>query len=277
MQSHGVTRPPVDLLRRAQPLIIAPPMNRFTKKALLLFALASSGLLHAQDGPTPYPNAKDEAAWPGTGPIRTFNWMVDNRAFFWSQRAKAQDAVVFVGDSLVGNWKGPSMAAGFPGLKVANRGIGGDVTRGVLFRFKEDVLDLNPRAVVVCVGTNDLSAHSEPATVTANLSLLLDQARAHNPSMPVVLCTIPPRASPKAPLRDPDAVSDLNAGIRKLAEGRKNVVVFDLFAALATPEGSPDPEYFGSDLLHFSPAGYTRWASQLASVLNSLNLSPKAP
>lgn len=252
-------------------------MSRLRTKALFFLALAAGGFLHAQDGPTPYPNVHDESAWPGRGPVRVFNWMVDNRAFFWTQRAKGQDAVVFVGDSLIGNWKGPQLASGFPGLKIANRGIGGDVTRGVLFRFKEDVLDLNPRAVVVCVGTNDLSAHADPSDIVSNLSLLLDQAKAHNASMPVVLCTIPPRSSPKAPLRDPGAVSDLNARIRQLAEGRKNVVVFDLFAALATPEGAPKPEYFGSDLLHPIPAGYAKWASEMAPVLNSLGLNSKAP
>ncbi|MDF3057789.1 MAG: hypothetical protein K0R17_2004 [Rariglobus sp.] len=239
--------------------------------------MMAGGVLHAQNGPTPYPDSKDDAAWPGRGPIRTFNWMVDNRAFFWTQRDKAQNAVVFVGDSLVGNWKGPLMSTAFPKLKVANRGIGGDVTRGVLFRFKEDVLDLNPRAVVICVGTNDLSTHAEPAVVAQNISLLLDQARDHNPAMPVVVCTVPPRANPKAPLQRANAVTELNTLIRKFPEGRKNVVVFDLFAALATPEGAPKPEYFNADLLHPAPAGYVQWGTLLAPVLASLHLESATP
>lgn len=252
-------------------------MNRLIPQALLCLVFSAGGLLHAQNGPTPYPDSKDNTAWPGKGPIRSFNWMADNRAFFWTQREKAQHAVVFVGDSLVGNWKAPLMASAFPGLKVANRGIGGDVTRGVLFRFKEDVLDLNPRAVVICIGTNDLSTHAEPAVVAQNISLLLDRARDHNPAMPVVVCTVPPRANPKAPLQRADAVTDLNTRIRALAEGRKNVVVFDLFSALSTPEGAPKPEYFNADLLHPAPAGYVQWGARLAPVLDSLRLEPAAP
>jgi len=109
--------------------------------------------IHAADGPTPFPDAKDEAAWPGQGPIRVFGWMVDNRKAFWTHRDRDQGAVVFVGDSLIGGWKVERMVADFPGLKVANRGIGGDVSRGLLFRFREDVLDLKPRAIVMCIGS----------------------------------------------------------------------------------------------------------------------------
>lgn len=233
-------------------------------------ALMAAGAVNAQEGPTPYPDPKDDAAWPGSGPIRRFEWMSTNRDFFWTQREKARDAVVFVGDSLIGNWKGPLLSAAFPELKTANRGIGGDVTRGVLFRFKEDVLDLNPKAVVLCIGTNDLSAHGDPQTVSQNIALIVDQAAARNPAMPVVVCTIPPRANPKAPLKRAAVVTELNAAIRALAAARKNVVVFDLFAALSTPEGAPNPEYFNSDLLHPAPAGYVEWGKRLAPVLSSV-------
>ncbi len=240
----------------------------------LITVLLACGVLHAQDGPTPYPDSKDSALWPGQGPVRAFDWMHDNRASFWKKRAQDRGAVVFVGDSITGGWKLPAMRAAFPALKVANRGIGGDVSRGLLFRFKEDVLDLDPRAVVVCIGTNDLSAHAKPEVIAGNIGLLLDQARDRNPSLPVVLCTIPPRASPKAPLRKPQALAELNALIVQLAQGRDNVVVFDLFAALAAPDGSPEPGYFRTDLIHPSPAGHQRWGELLAPVLASLDQGP---
>ena len=61
--------------------------------------------LHAQQtGPTPFPDPHDETAWKGTGPIRVMAWMTDNRNYFWTQRDAKQGAVVFVGDSLIGNW-----------------------------------------------------------------------------------------------------------------------------------------------------------------------------
>jgi len=240
--------------------------------AWCLFALLSSGVLHAQNGPTPYPDPKNDAAWPGKGAIRSFPWMVDNRASFWTRRTQDQGAVVFAGDSLTGQWKLPQLAAAFPKLKVANRGIGGDVTRGLLFRFKEDVLDLNPRAIVVCIGTNDLSTHTEPAVIAGNIALLLDQATASNPATPIILCTIPPRAAPKSPLKRPGVVAELNTLIAKLAAGRKNVVVVDLFSALATPTGEPKPGCFRDDMLHLAAPGYELWTARLTPVLASLHL-----
>lgn len=243
-------------------------------KATLWFLalLLSFGLLHAQEAPTPYPDPKDAAAWPGRGSIRCFDWMKQNRASFWAKRAQDQGAVVFVGDSLTGGWKLPQLAAAFPKLKVANRGIGGDVTRGLLFRFKEDVLDLKPRAIVLCIGTNDLSTHMEPPVIADNIALLLNEAQAQNPDMPVILCTVPPRAAPKSPLKRPGVVSELNTLIVKLAEGRKNVVILDLFSALAAPGGAPKPEYFREDMIHLAAPGYAQWADRLTSVFNSLHL-----
>lgn len=247
-------------------------MKTLLKPVLCLFALLASGILHAQDGPTPYPDSKNDAAWPGKGAIRSLPWMVENRAYFWTRRTQDQGAVVFAGDSLTGQWKTPQLAAAFPAIKAVNRGIGGDVTRGLLFRFKEDVLDLNPRAIVVCIGTNDLSTHTEPAIIAQNITLLLDQASAKNPALPVILCTVPPRANPKAPLKRPTVVTELNTLIVKLAEGRKNVVVVDLYAALSTPEGAPKPEYFRDDKLHLVAAGYEQWTARLSPVLTSLHL-----
>lgn len=226
--------------------------------ALLLAATAS-----ANNGPTPFPSAQDESAWAGQGPIRVHSWMRDNRAYFWTQRNKDQDAVVFVGSSMMGNWKG--LAAAFPGIKVANRGIGGDVSRGLLFRFQEDVLDLNPRAVVMSIGSNDLSAHGSPAAIAANISAIIDLARAHNPELPLIVCTIPPRDVANAPVK-PGAHADINARIIALG-AEKNVVVLDLYPPFLDPEGKLIVEYYAKDRIHFTPAGYERLASVIRPAL----------
>jgi lysophospholipase L1-like esterase len=237
--------------------------------------LTAMPLHAAEKGPTPFPDPKDESAWPGHGPIRVFGWMVDNRAWFWTQRAKDQGAVVFVGDSLTGGWKAKEMAAAFPGLKVANRGIGGDVSRGVLFRFREDVLDLKPRAVVLCIGSNDLSAHADPAIAVQNIAAILDQARAQDRTLPIVLCLIPPRDSAVAPTK-PGAHADLNARITKLGAGKEHLAVLDLFTPLATPEGKPKEEFFAKDRLHFAAAGYQKWAELLLPALAKLGVKAAA-
>ncbi len=248
-------------------------MNRHRLSLLLLSPIATAlavTTLHAADGPTPYPDAKDEAAWPGKGPIRSFGWMVDNRKWFWTQREKDQGAVVFVGDSLTGNWK--TLAQTFPGVKVANRGVGGDTSRGVLFRFREDVLDLKPRAVVLCVGSNDLSAHGDPAHAEQNIGAMIAQARGQNPALPIVLCQVPPRDDPKAPMK-PGAHADLNARISKLGAGKAHLTVLDLFAGLGTPDGKPVPEFFAADRLHLAEPGYQKWAGLLRPALEQLGIT----
>src|SRR5215469_4377923 len=89
----------------------------------------------SKGGPTPYP--KDDCNWPGVGAIRVFEFMIPRRQDIWSQRLVNQGAVVFVGDSNVEAWT--SLKGDFAPMHVANVGIGGDVSRGVLFRLKEDV------------------------------------------------------------------------------------------------------------------------------------------
>jgi beta-glucosidase len=85
---------------------------------------------------------------------------------------KDQNSVVFLGDSITQGW-GDTMGGSFGEIKVANRGISGDTTRGVLIRMDEDVLALHPRAVVLLIGTNDLEEGADPETIAANLKLLV--------------------------------------------------------------------------------------------------------
>ena len=58
-------------------------------------------------------------------------------------------------------------------MKVANRGISGDTTRGILLRLQEDVLALDPAAVVLLAGTNDLEEGATPEVIAGNLELIL--------------------------------------------------------------------------------------------------------
>lgn len=231
--------------------------------ALLVGALAiGSPNGAAQSGPTPYPTRP--ADWPGTGVVRVFGWMKDNRTFFWSERDKKQGSIVFAGDSLTGTWK--TLEAEFPGKRVANRGIGGDVSRGLLFRFEEDVLALHPKAIVILIGINDLTARQPASATLANIRSMLDLKQAQQPAVPVVLCTVPPSANPKAPV-DEQQRRLLNEGLRQLAKDTKLVSIVDLYAATVTADGTPNLQYFNSDQLHLSPAGHARWKQALLPAL----------
>ena len=72
------------------------------------------------------------------------------------------------------------MGNSFDGARVANRGISGDTSRGMLIRLEEDVLSLNPACVVMLLGTNDLEEKAEPTTIASDVKLIIAEiGRAH--------------------------------------------------------------------------------------------------
>jgi lysophospholipase L1-like esterase len=216
-------------------------------------------------GPTPYPTAA--ADWPGEGVVRVFEWMKPNRESFWRQRQQKQGAWVLAGDSLFGNWR--SSQRDLAPTPIANRAIGGDVSRGLLFRFQEDVLDLNPQGIALLIGGNDLSALQSTDQTARNIERMLEAIAAKDPSMPVILCTLPPRNSAKAPIKHSELLK-LNASIQRLAAVRKNIVLLDLFTLFATVDGQPRAPLFTADQLHISTAGYEILGKALKAKLESL-------
>ena len=232
--------------------------------------LAASVSLAGSPGPSPYPTAA--SAWPGEGAIRVFGWMSKDRARFWQDREADQGATVLAGDSLFGGWRGA--AGALSPLPVANRAIGGDTSRGLLFRFQEDVLDLAPQRIVLLIGGNDLSALQSTEQTARNIERMLDAAAARQPAPSIVLCTVTPRADPKAPVA-PAEVARLNERIRAIAARRPEVTLVDLHPWFTAPDGGPDPAWFGSDRVHLSARGYERLGEALRPVL--LARAPATP
>jgi lysophospholipase L1-like esterase len=231
--------------------------------AWVCFVFLSSAI--AGSGPSPYPNEAGD--WPGEGVIRVFDWMKPNRESFWRQREQMQGAWVLAGDSLLGNWR--TSQQDLKPRKTANRAIGGDVSRGLLFRFQEDVLDLNPSGIVLLIGGNDLSALQPTEQTARNIGRMLDAIQAHDASTPVILCTLPPRDSAKAPIKHSE-LTKLNASIKQLAATHKNVVLLDLYPLFAAGAEHPRAELFTADRLHISPAGYQVLRDALNAKLDSM-------
>jgi len=232
--------------------------------ALTILTLQAS----STDGPTPYPKA--ERDWPGVGVIRVFDFMIQNRQFFWSQRPVNQRAVVFVGDSNVSGWT--TLKDDFAPLRVANVGIGGDVSRGVLFRLKEDVIELNPKAVVILVGFNDLSAKEDLSAFTSNLKSIVKMLRNFNEHLPIVLCKLPPGDEPPVFGVSRADRLDLNSRLDGLSTSDPNLMMLDLYHILESSDGSFDPNNFHEDKLHISPAGYKKFHDALVPIFRRLQV-----
>ena len=159
-------------------------------------------------------------------------------------------------------------------MKVANRGISGDTTRGVLIRMQEDVIVLNPRAVVLLIGTNDLEELATPETAVGNLKLILAVLKEHNPAMPVVLCNVFPSSETKK--RPAAQIKKINQLYFAAIKDQPQVTVLDTWSLFADAKGDAKLDEF-PDLLHPNAGGYLKWTAALRPVMETLGLSPAWP
>ena len=236
-----------------------------------LLATFSMGTLSAKEDSRFQIPATDEGL-PGAGPIRRYDWfqgLWENKRSAWAKEVEArQGALVFLGDSITQGW-GDDLKGAFGKTKVANRGISGDTTRGMLIRMKEDVLALKPSGVVLLLGTNDLEEGATPEVIAGNLKLIIAELKAFDAEMPIVLCNVfPSSASKKRPAEQIKAINSLYAAAVK---GDRQVTVINTWAMFADENGDARKSEF-PDLLHPNDQGYTMWANTLRPVLETLNL-----
>jgi lysophospholipase L1-like esterase len=214
---------------------------------------------------------------PGVGPIRKEDWFTkgwhDRRATFAEHAADQQHGLVFLGDSITQGW-GDDFRGAFKGVQVANRGISGDTTRGLLARLDEDVLSLDPAGVVLLIGTNDVDVNVSPEGIADNVKLLLDKIEADDPNTPVVLCQVFPTSGKKN--RPTEKIRKLNQLMADVARGREQVTVVDTYTLFANGDGEAKLEEF-PDLLHPNAAGYAKWRAALWPALATLGFVDKEP
>jgi lysophospholipase L1-like esterase len=243
------------------------------KRIFLLVATFCFGLVVlGQEGSRFQIPATDEGL-PGSGPIRRYDWfkkLWESKRSGWAKRVQEdQKALVFLGDSITQGW-GENIGNSFPGAKVANRGISGDTTRGVLIRLQEDVLALNPAGVVLLIGTNDLEEGADPETIASNLKLILAELKKHSATMPIVLCQVFPSSDSKK--RPADKIKKMNQLYQAAVKGDAQVTLVETYPLFANLQGDAKPEEF-PDLLHPNEAGYKKWASAIRPVLATLGFA----
>ena len=171
--------------------------------------------------------------------------------------APGENRVVFMGDSITEGWKIEGPAGTFPGKPYINRGISGQTTPQMLVRFRQDVIDLKPKAVVILAGTNDIAENTGPMTLEEteeNLASMADLATSNH--IRVVLCSITPAFDfPWRPGLDPAAkIVKVNAWIQAYAV-EKGYVYVDYYSALKDARGGLPPN-FSHDGVHPNPAAY---------------------
>ena len=242
---------------------------------LVTFASLTPPTVHAAPEVPPYQLALPavDDGLPGVGPLRRHSWFQKlwfDRRKAWAQQVDAdQGAVVFLGDSITQGW-GDDFKGSFPDIKTANRGISGDTTRGVLLRLEEDVIALNPSAVVLLIGTNDIEEVTRNDAITQNVSLIIERLQAHRADLPIILCEVFPSSPAKQ--RGPEYIRDLNARYRAAVKGNSGVIMLDTWTLFANAEGNAWVEEM-PDLLHPNAAGYQKWRAALQLLFATLGLT----
>ncbi|MBI3679426.1 MAG: SGNH/GDSL hydrolase family protein [Acidobacteria bacterium] len=174
------------------------------------------------------------------------------------------DRVVFLGDEITEMW-GRGKTKFFPGKPYLNRGISRQTTPQMLVRFRQDVISLKPKAVIIQGGSNDLAGYSGPATegtISENFMSMTELARANG--IRVVLASLTPvcECSPGTQgitlRRTPGKIIGLNGWLKGYA-ARSGSVYLDYYSVLA--EGRSFKKELTVDGLLPNDAGYEAMAS----------------
>ncbi len=177
--------------------------------------------------------------------------------------AASESRVVFLGDSITDYWKLPDY---FPGKPYINRGVDGQTTPEMLVRFRQDVIALHPKVLVVLAGTNDIAGVTGPTLnedIEANYASMADLARAHG--IRVVFASILPvhnythDAEESFALRPRDRILALNKWLKDYC-AQNRFVYLDYFSALVDDRGMLK-RTLADDGLHPTDAGYKIMAS----------------
>ncbi len=169
-----------------------------------------------------------------------------------------ENRVVFFGDSITDIWK---LADSFPGKPYVNRGIGGQTTPQMLVRFRQDVIDLQPKVVVILAGTNDIAGNTGPMRnedIQANYASFAELARVHG--IEVVYSSVLPvhnyteRSKDFFAQRPPARILALNSWLKDYCR-QNGIIYLDYFSAMVDDKGLLKKD-LADDGLHPNAAGF---------------------
>jgi lysophospholipase L1-like esterase len=171
--------------------------------------------------------------------------------------AKAgEDRVVFLGSSIFEFWK-DKMPEFFEGKPYLDRGISGQISPQLLIRFRQDVIDLHPKAVIILAGSNDISGstgHVTNKTILDNIASMAELAQLHH--IKVILCAyLPVNEYPwRKGLKPATKIIALNKEIRAYAQAN-NFTLLDYFTPLVD-EHNGQQAALTTDGVHPNREGY---------------------
>lgn len=164
--------------------------------------------------------------------------------------------VVFMGNSITEGWlvANPDF---FSGTAYVNRGIGGQTTPQMLLRFRQDVINLNPKVVLILAGTNDIAGNTGPMTleqIRDNILSMVELAEV-NGICPIISSVLPAYDYSWRPGLNPNIkIPKLNEMLKNVAD-QKGILYLDYFSAMAD-ERNGLPKDLAEDGVHPTKKGY---------------------
>jgi len=180
--------------------------------------------------------------------------------------------VVFLGDSITDGWR---LEEYFPGNDFVNRGISGQTAGQMLGRFKQDVVDLSPAAVVILAGTNDIAKKVPQEIIEDQLMMMFDLADKHR--IKVILCTLLPVSDyakgrgirfVQTERRPPARITLLNDWLKVAARNRRYRLV-DYHLVMADDNGFLKQDA-SDDGLHPNATGYRTMSTYILSAIRDV-------
>lgn len=190
--------------------------------------------------------------------------------------ASNEQRVVFMGDSITQGWSDASPGF-FRDHDYVERGISGQTTPQMLVRFRADVVDLEPEAVVILAGTNDIAGNTGPATyrmIEDNLASMAEIATAND--IRVILASILPAYDyPWSPGREPaPRIAAINEWIEAYAK-KNDHIYLDYYSAFVDDRGGMDERYT-TDGVHVNKAGYAIMETLVEAAIDDALSRPRA-
>lgn len=169
----------------------------------------------------------------------------------------SQQRIVFMGNSITEGWIKwrPEF---FQGKPFVNRGISGQTTPQMVLRFRQDVINLKPSAVVILAGINDIAGNTGPSTIEMIMDNLISMAElAKTNHIKVIFCSVlPAKDFPWRPGLEPaEKVVKLNALLRDYTT-EQGLVYVDYFSAMQDGTNGLR-EDLGYDGVHPNALGYS--------------------
>lgn len=171
--------------------------------------------------------------------------------------AKEEKRVVFIGNSITDNWTRDHGQFFEANSSYVNRGISGQTSGQMLLRFRPDVIELMPKAVVISAGTNDIAGNRGVISIeriAGNIFSMVELAQKNN--IKVVLASVLPASSYSwSPSVEPaDKIIELNKLLKAYAK-KNNVVYLDYYTPMVNENKGLKKE-LGRDTVHPNGAGY---------------------